>query len=256
MKRNLKVGLIFLASFIFSSSVGGAAQQTIKNVTKVNYKFTINSESVDLANYLVMSKDNTTYVPLRFVSEKLGASVDFRQGEIFIDMLSTPNRPINPTDTQKIQTLEKQIELIKKENSELQKKLDKAGEKLQDFDSYKKLPIEIDAKDGMKIKLFSIVEDGKGASFNVAITNEAPEKIFYFKPEKTSLEINGKLYEPESYSGVLISSLVPSDLKRGTSSVDGSILFNIPYEEVMNGRVTFYYQSNGAEKNQTIYFKK
>lgn len=258
MKRKAKIFFSTLATIALLTSIGGAAQKPVKGVSKVDYKFVINGEGVDSSKYLVMSKNNTTYVPLRFISEKLGASVDFSQGIISIQMMSTPSRPVVPTDTQKIQELEKKLGLVLKENSELRSKLEKADQKLEDKNIYKSLPIELETEDQFKIKINRLANDERDRStFYVTFINTGDNNVFYVRPELTSVVIEGKSYTLSNYSARLSSTLAARYSKLGDSSLSGK--FDIPKVDIENARgsITIYYDVNNSNtrKSQTIYFQ-
>lgn len=258
MKKTTKIFAAAITAVALISSVGGAAQKPVGGVSKVDYRFMINGEMADASKYLVMSKNSTTYVPLRFIAEKLGAAVDFAQGQISINMVSTPSKPIAPSDAQKMQELEKKYELVLKENKELREKIDKANERLQDKNVYKKLPLEISTGDDFKIKLNRLSNEQRGrTTLNITLTNTGDNNFIYFKPELTILNIDGRSINLETYATHLESTIPTRESKLGEWSLTGDLDFAQFEEKGARGYITLYYDVNNSNtrKSQTIYFQ-
>ena len=120
MKRLSKAWAVSLAALILATGVSMGANMAVNGVSKVNYSFVINQKQVALpSDYLVMSKNNTTYVPLRFLSEQLGAEVDYKSGVISILSSGAKNNAsteLSKTDKEKLDSALRELELIKKEN--------------------------------------------------------------------------------------------------------------------------------------------
>lgn len=262
MKKRFKLIASIIAIFAITGSIAGAAQENIKNVTKANYRLKINDASVDLESYLIMSKNNTTYVPLRFISEKLGARVDFDQGQILISLPKRQETSAkSEADTQKIYTLEKKLELLEKENRDLKQSLDTIDSKLVNVGAYKPLPTSFEGSDNFKVTVNSISNMKKPGKTIMAISianqNQSGE-YFYFKPEFTVLTVNGVPKKFENSSGNLLSTLLPVGEGSKNHILEGDLEFEFFDDKSITGSVTFYYAQNNINtmKSATIYFSK
>lgn len=237
-----------LVVLTISTGIGMAANNMVKGVSKVNYNFIINENEVTLpSNYLVISKENTTYVPLRFISESLGAKVDYKQGTIAIDM--KPNTTMSqPEDSKKIKELEAEVAKLKKANKELDDRIKSINNSM----SYKKLPTAQDSTNELNIKLLSIYREGNNAKFTVELKNKSENRYFVMDPFKTKVYVNGKEYSA-NYSltdGILNSSVnVDGGVRYGSIVIDG--LSDVE----VKGSVVFSINDNGnREETVTIFF--
>lgn len=261
MKLGKKI-LIPILMLAITSNIGGAAQQNIKNVSKVNYTFRINGESVDSSNYLVMSKDNTTYVPLRFLSEQLGAWVDFDKGTISVSLPKKEKTNTREEDAQKIQDLQRKLDLAEKENRELKKNLDSIDSKLAKVGVYKNLPAFSDSLDQMKITINNVRDDKKPerTSVSISVSNlaESGGDFFYLQPEQTILTVNGQPIKYKGSSGQLSSTLVPINDASGKHTIDGDLEFEYFQDQPINASITIFYAVNSTNtiRSKTIYFQK
>lgn len=260
MKKRTKFIATSLSALIAISGIGVAVSDVVGGVTRANYTFEINGESLSLpTNLLVLSKDNTTYVPLRFLSENLGAKVSYKQGTIAISGLSKDSGigENEMSDKEKADSALRELELVKKENIELQKRIKELEKGVDDKNLYRKLPAIIEDGAGFKINLRQAEKINSGDMLmNITISNSDKNNAFYFKPNKTALLINGKNYNVDEYSSTLLSTVAPTGENLGNSTYDGELKFKDAYEAGTKGSVTFYYSSNSNpnEKSMTIFF--
>lgn len=239
-KFSKKFMLTAFACILISSGISVSANYTVGGVSKVDYKFIINDTPVNLpANYLVMSRNNTTYVPIRFVSENLGASVEFEQGTIKISSEKT----ISSSNT--VQDLQQKIDELTKENRRLEKQLE-----LSEDNMYRKLPTDVKDNSGLKITLRNVEDSNKGTTLDVEFQNTSSASLFAVYPYKTEIYVDGKVYnDVSSITDTLSATIARESTISGRIDVKGVNLKN------KNGKVTFYYKiNNGEYKDLTIYF--
>lgn len=262
MKRYSKIIATAMAALTIATGIAGAATMAVGGVSKVNYNFVINDNAITLPNnYLVMSKNGTTYVPLRFISETLGAKVDYSQGTIRIaGGSSAPSKqePITQTEKQKLESALRELDLIKKENARLQNRLTEMEKQYTNVSAYNKLPVGSEDTFGLKIRVDDVTASGnEKAVFNVTITNNNKDNLFNLIPEKTKLTVGSKVYDvPTDYTATFSSSLVHYTKGIGLSSITGDISYDGAYDKNLKGALTFYYRvNNGAdERSMTLYF--
>lgn len=251
--RKRKVLTSLLLSCVLLTSIGGASQYKVGGVTKVNYQFQINGEKLDQnRNYLVLSKDNITYVPLRFISEKLGASVNYAHSEIVINS-KEQEKPLT-TDSEKIKEFERKLDLITKENSELRNRLEKTEEKLVDKNVYKKkLPIEVKTDEGLTIRVNDIIDEVNPVRtvYSITILNSSTQNTFAFKPEYTVASVGEKSYSPSYYTTKFLTTLGNLGSVAGSSVIDGNLEFD--HAKVKGEKVilTFYYNVGNSSESKT-----
>ena len=257
MKKRTKIIATTLSALLLVSGIGAAATTAIGGVTKVNYQFDINDNTITLpSNLLVMSRDNTTYVPLRFLSENLGATVGFNQGKISISGIGK-SEEVNTTDKEKLESALRELELVKKENSDLQKKITALESSVDDKNLYRALPVVAEDGDGFKVNLRRIEQQNQGdAVYSVTVSNTNTRSAFYLNPSKTTLLVDGTRYNADDYSSTLLSTIAPQGNVLGNSTYDGELTFKEAFQRNAKGSITFYYSSNDnpTEKSMTLFF--
>lgn len=248
MKRYSKIMAVGLASLTIITGSSIAANNTVSGVSKVDYKFVINENAITLpSNYLVMSKNGTTYVPLRFISETLGAKVDYKQG--MISIADKPNTTMSqPEDNKRIKELEAEVEKLKSQNKELDMKLTAINNTM----NYKTLPTDQDSTNDLNIKLLSIYREGNGVKYYVEFKNKSKSHNFVVDPFKTKLYVDGREFKASSqYTDAVLNSSV---------NVDGEVRYGgIVFEDLrdvrVKGSIVFYLMENGQKEDTvTIYF--
>lgn len=255
-----RILLIAFAAVVLSTSLGAASQQFLKNVVKVNYTINIDGNKLDTKSYGIISRDNTTYVPLRFIAENMGADVGYNQGEITILSGKPSQNTSYQTQSDKIQELERQLELIKKENSELKKLLEDAQVAVENNHLYKKMPVVSEMpNDAFKVTVQSLMNGYDGTKLYVSLhhnTNSSVES-YYLRPRETEIVINGKEQEILNYTSNFASSLTPTTGNGGQVTIDGS--FELPSMQVKGakGYIKLYYSvfNDNTIRSRTIYFE-
>ncbi len=264
MKKHLKALSAALAAIIGVTGLSMAASTVIGGVSKVNYQFRINEKSITLpSDQLILSRNNTTYVPLRFLSEAMGAQVDFNQGVISISGIAgsssnTASGTITQSEKEKLDSALRELELIKKENVKLQNQLTELEKKYDSSGYYKRLPVAVEDTYGLNIRLDSVTRASNDrAVFNITLTNKDKDNSFVVLPEKTILTVGSQVYDSSVSTAALSSSLVPYTSSVGLSGITGDLEFgNGIYVKDLKGALTFYYRvNNGADiRSMTIYF--
>lgn len=261
MKKTKKVTLLVVAMFLFTSIIGTASQKMLNAVSVVNYKFVVNGEEKTVPkNIYILSKNNTTYVPIRFVSESLGSMVKFANGTITIEdaryMTDKESGKIVPieADRKKLDDSLKEIEALKKENEALKKQVAQLEQQYSSYNAHKKLPVAYTDAQGFKVTLNSISSVNNKTQLSVILDNTDKDNIFYFLPEKTEFVFGTSGGSSPTYTTNLLSSVLPA--RSGVSSILGDINFNIPYEKDVKGSVTFYYKVNSdpTVRSTTLFF--
>ncbi len=264
MKKHLKALSAALAAIIGVTGLSMAASTVIGGVSKVNYQFRINEKSITLpSDQLILSRNNTTYVPLRFLSEAMGAQVDFNQGVISISGIAgsssnTASGTITQSEKEKLDSALRELELIKKENVKLQNQLTELEKKYDSSGYYKRLPVAVEDTYGLNIRLDSVTRASNDrAVFNITLSNKDKDNSFVVLPEKTILTVGSQVYDSSVSTAALSSSLVPYTSSVGLSGITGDLEFgNGIYVKDLKGALTFYYRvNNGADiRSMTIYF--
>ena len=247
MKRLSKAWAVSLAALMLATGVSMGVNMAVNGVSKVNYSFVINQKQVALpSDYLVMSKNNTTYVPLRFLSEQLGAAVDYKSGTISIDAAPTTTMS-QPTDSKKITELEAEVAKLKKQNDELTKQLDAINNSM----TYRKLPTAQNSTNDLNIKLLQIAKDGTDAKFTVEFTNKSDDRYFVVDPFKTVVNVNGKAYKATLATDAKLNSTISGK----DAKLYGTIIIGEMNDINVKGSVVFTLRDNGEKDDYvTIYF--
>lgn len=252
MKNWKKLGAVALGFMLFTSG-GFAIPRLADSVSFVNYRFEINEERVTLpANTKVMSLYSTTYVPLRFISENLGATVKYDRGLItitdgrYMRDLETGKAQLIEADRKKLDQLEKELDKVKKENESLKKQISVLEKSYSNVSAFKTLPANATDAYGLDIRVDSIGNENSKAVFNIVITNNDKENIFTLLPERTEVVYNESASsKPVKSTTALSSTLVSYTSGYGLSNISGDIAFDLPYQKDAKGSITFYYRVNG-----------
>ena len=263
MNKTKKITLGIVLFLMLTSIFAFANPKVLNSVSIVNYKFIVNGEEKAVPkNIYVLSKNNTTYVPIRFVSEALGSMVTFKNGTIEIeDTRYTRDRdsgrivPIE-ADRKKLDESLKEIERLKQENEALKKQVESLEKQYSSFNAYRKLPVASTDALGLTITLNSITSVNDKAQLSVILDNKDKDNIFYLLPEKTEIVYGTSGGSSPTYTTNLLSSVMPIGSVQGRSSILGDINFNIPYEKDVRGSVTFYYRVNSDQtlRSTTMFF--
>lgn len=261
MKKTKKIALLAVCMLAFTSIAGTASQKMLNAVSVVNYKFVINGEEKTVPkNIYILSKNNTTYVPIRFVSESLGSMVNFSNGTITIeDTRYTRDKdsgkivPIE-ADRKKLDESLKEIEELKKENETLKKQVAQLEKQYNSFNAYKKLPVAYSDAQGFKVTLNTVSSVNDKVQLNVILDNTDKDNLFYFLPDKTELVFGASAGSSPTYTTNLLSTVMPA--RSGQSSILGEINFSTAYEKNVKGSVTFYYRVNSdpTVRSTTLFF--
>ena len=256
MKKRTKFIAASLSILIMISGAGIATNHVVGGVTKANYTFEVDGESLSLpSNLLVLSKDNTTYVPLRFLSENLGAKVGYKQGIITIE--SRPSvTDEEKTYKEKYENSLKEVDLIKKENTELKTKINELENVVTDKNLYRGLPAFVESGDNFKITLSRAEVKGNESVFSITISNGHSRNVYNLNPSETTLLINGATYDVSDYSAKLLSPVAVQGNTLGKSTYDGEISFKGDLSQAVKGSLTFYYTSSNSadKKSMTLFF--
>lgn len=257
MKNKRKWISISLALMIATSSIGLGATTKISGVTKENYKFEINGEMVNIPSTIhILSKDNTTYVPLRFLSENMGATVGFKQGTIFISGIAKQDVSLE-SEKASLESALRELEQYKKENADLKKRISELSRNIDDKNLYRALPVVAEDGAGFKINVRQAQKNNiNDLKFDITISNSDKMNAFFLKADKTVLTLNGSSYPLDSFSPQLLSTIAPVGESLGKSSYDGELYFKDAYGSEAKGSITFYYNSNNSpsEKSLTLFF--
>lgn len=253
MKKRTKIIAASLSALIVISGMGIGASVPISGVTKANYQFVINEEKLDLPPYLtVMSKDNATYVPIRFLSENMGLKVEYLPGTVKIS--SDEFKAISTDQTKnKIADLENQVKQLKAENEMLKKQV-----LVNEANTiYNELPAYADSGTGLRIKLKQITKTDKGLNLSVEFINSSLDRYFIVDPVKTKLLLDGKPYDAYSQDTdvALNSSLRSAPDKYSPITMSGNIAIEGATNDKVKGSVLFsYYDDEGEWKSMQLAF--
>lgn len=247
MKKRTKFIAASLSALIVISGIGVGASIPVGGVTKVNYQFIVNEEKLNLPPYLtVMSKDNATYVPIRFLSENMGLKVDYLPGTVRI---SSDEFSATSTDQtkNKIAELEKEVKTLKAENDLLKRQIDASNAVI----AFRPIPTYLEDGRGFRTTVTDFRQDTttKG-KMSVSISNTDVYNTYYLDPFATELIVDGKTYKTTLDTGSNLSTnLNPNN------AIVGAITFDGIDNTKVKGVVKFYYKVNNVdEKTMEIFF--
>ena len=248
MKRVSKLFAATLATLLIVTGVGLASNPIINGVTQVNYQFVINDKVTQVPSQLmVMSRNNTTYVPLRFLSEQMGIEVEYKAGTILLNS-EVNDASMNETASKKIEELQKEVDRLKAENNLLKEEI-----KVSDnISAYRELPTYAEDARGFRVTMYEITKSSDNkAKLSLGISNLDNINIYYLDPFKTEVTIDGKVYKPTLESGAnLYTNLNPNSNLSGNLEISG--LSDI---KDIRGAAKFYYKVNNVEeKTLTVFF--
>ena len=242
MKRVSRFFAASLATLLIATGVGLASNPIINGVTQVNYQFVINDKVTQVPSQLmVMSKNNTTYVPLRFLSENMGIKIDYKPGTILLNS-EVYDASINETASKKIEELQKEVDKLKAENENLKKQVSAA----EDINFYQELPAVADNGNGLRVKLTQLNKSTEGLELFVEITNSSMQNYFVVDPFKTVLRMDGKTYNATlSTDAQLNSTLAKAPDEYSPTKLQGRIYIEDVDSTKIKGNLLFSYNDNG-----------
>lgn len=244
MRKAIRIITIVSMVFCSVSMIGLAANTHVSGINSANYKFLINKKPIDLqSNLMVLSKDNTTYVPLRFLSEKMDATVMFEQGTISIDSAEFKDSALE-VNKKEIEELKRQISDLEMQNNELKNKLDASYA----LNYYKELPATADSGNGLKVTLTQISRYSDGVEMFLEIENRNTDKYFAVDAYKTEVIVNGKSYEASLKTEAILNSTLSQAIDKDSStSISGKIFIEGLSEAEIKGNMIIEYSENTIE---------
>ena len=247
MKKRTKLIAASLSALVAISGVGIAANNLVGGVTKANYNFEVNGEMLNLpANLLVLSKDNTTYVPLRFLSENLGSKVAYKQGTIAISN-GELEQPSDEQTKDKIVKLEEEVKNLRVENEVLKKQINASNS----VTAFRPIPTYAEDAKGFRTTINRLRKDTTTtAKMDIKISNTDEDNIYYLNPLATELIVDGKTYTTTADTDLRLFSALEKE-----GSISGAIAFDGLENVNVKGVVRFYYKVNNMdEKTIEIFF--
>ena len=226
MKRNkhLLIGLV-VGVLIASGGQIFAASAIEKIEAYINHDmtFTFDGEKKALPDdYEVLVYKDKSYVPVRFVAENLGATVDWNDDTKVIAITSAkPETPINPENPNNVDTV------------------------------YKELPI-FKQNENLKVSADMYGEDSKGDRVWFTVENKT-DKPIQLNQSSTKIIADGKAYSMDSKQAVDFDKRWYNDLKKD-EAMEGFILLPtaIKNPEKLHIELTFITQGTG--KSETVSF--
>lgn len=245
MRKRTKFIAASLSALVIMSGVGIGSSIPVSGVTKVNYQFIVNEKKLDLPSYLtVMSKDNSTYVPVRFLSENMGLDVEYKPGTVKITSEKF-NEAQNEEIKREVEKLNAEIKSLKEEN-------DRLKSRISDYDKqvfYKELPAFAESGDGLKANLISVYKPDDRLEFYVQLENSNTSKSFIVDPFKTELVVDGKTYEATIDTNAnLNSTLGYATSSTNPSTRNGRIYFEGLDTAKIKGTLIFKYTDGSREE--------
>lgn len=247
MKRIVKLGSIVMVGLLCVTGVGIAANVPVNGVTKVNYQFLINDEIVKLPQYLdVMSKNNATYVPLRFLSETIGLEVDYKPGTVVINS-EEYKASTSELSRKKIEDLEVELKKLKDENELLKKEIASS----ENISAYRPIPTYAEDARGFKLSILDVSKyDSNKVELSLSISNSDVYNTYYLDPFATKVVVNGKEYKVTTDEGANLSTNLGPD-----KSLTGRVVVDGLDTTKLKGVAKFYYKVNNVdEKSFDIFF--
>lgn len=251
MKRKIKYLAASLSALLLVSGLGAAATIPIGGVTQVNYQFVINDDIVQLPSQLmVMSRNNTTYVPLRFLSEQMGVEVDYMPGTVTLKS-NNDSSISGEVSAKRIAELKADIEKLESENKLLKDKIAATEDNL----FYKKLPASVTSGNGLEARLTGMNTTSDGVSMYIELVNSSETSYIVMDPLKTVLTVDGVTYEGSIGNDIsLLKTLVPAPSSNQTSSLGGRVEFKGLKETNIKGSLLINYSDDGVDQKMQLLF--
>ncbi len=247
MKRIQKVLAILSLATIIATSIGLGDITRLTGVTQARHGIRIDGEVVNLpSNLLVMSKDYTTYVPLRFISENLGAEVIFEGGTITINKGKDTSKT---SDSTKILDLQREVDRLKKENDALKGQLATLNNAIR----YQSLPATTSSTSdsGLNIKVSNLTTKSNKVGLFVEIKKLKDKGYSSINILDTILTVDSKDYHTSSGDTDMI---LASILSNKDDNREGYVYFSGIDTTKIKGIVTFKLDDNGKTDYLSIYF--
>lgn len=265
MKKRVAAVAMMLTVCLTGTVFAGTG--ALKNVFAKSYVYVVNGKTQTMgAGYQTLEYNNRAYVPVRFVSEALGMSVQYVESGKVINITSPQKRvgddEICPyiTTNDKIRALEEKVKKLEKENQELQQKLKDTKNSVANELSKKtsshsldKLPVsELDSNIRVRIKDYGFDSGDNDLYLNIRVENVNENNDGYqLSPTETKISVNGKEYKGDvENSGLPLYNI----LNNKKDYVDGAIIFKGIDRSQENDEylIRFVYTNATGEKKQTI----
>lgn len=214
-KRILTLGItmgLFLSMGI--QAFAGSALEKIEAYINNAITFTINGEDKELPeDYEILTYNNRTYVPIRFIAETLGAKVDWNERT-------------------------KNITITGRNTSEIPK-----------YD-YRELPLYRE-NSHFKMSVIMFTEDEHGRKFNITLENKEDDPI-QLDQLQTIVEVDGIEYPMKNASTLWLDQRWFNDIDK-EELVEGYIRLpnDIDYEELEDIHLVFKVRTNGTYTQRT-----
>lgn len=244
MKKRTKFFVASISALLMLTGLSSAATINLNGVTKVNYQIMLNGKRLELPSYLtVMNKDNSTYVPLRFLSENMGLEVDYKPGTVLINSESF-NSNQGQEAVKKQAELQKEITRLTEENSNLKNQL----KSIEEGVLYRKIPVVADSGNGLRITLNNIAKTSNGIELSVDFENTSEERYFVVDPFKTQMIVDGETYNATTSTEAQLNSILNSAPDKYSPTIQrGKIYISDVEKDRVKGNLLFTYNDNGDE---------
>ncbi|MDD4390244.1 MAG: copper amine oxidase N-terminal domain-containing protein [Eubacteriales bacterium] len=224
MKRNrsLVIGIIIgMLAMSGGPMLASAAIAKIEAYTNSDMTFTFDGEKKELpSEYEVLVYKDRSYVPVRFIAENLGATVDWNDETKIIALTSAKQEiPQKPEDVDK--TIYKALPLFK-ENSDLKVTADMYG------------------------------EDSKGDRIWFTVKNKTDAPI-QLNQMATKITADGKEYSMDSKRAIDFDKRWYNDLRKD-NEVQGFILLPTAIKDPEKMQIELTFITQGTDKSETVSF--